>query len=145
LRAVLTAALLLAACAPMTAGPDDPVAAASPPSGAATPAGGWLLPGTEWRLVELDGAPFAARATARLTEDGRVTGQAPCNRFTATWSGRWPELTFTPLAATRMACPELAAEDAFFAALGRVTRAEVTADGLILSGDDGTRLRFERL
>jgi heat shock protein HslJ len=109
------------------------------------PAGTWLLPGTEWRLVELDGAPFPARATATLTEDGRVTGQAPCNRFTATWTGRWPELAFAPAASTRMACPELEAETAFFAALGRIDRAALGPDGLTLTGPGPTRMRWLRV
>lgn len=128
------AALALAACAP-----------SFPEEEAAAPAGNWLLPGTDWRLVELDGAPFAAQATATLTEDGRVVGQAPCNRFSASYAGRWPDLTFTPVAATRMACDDLAAETAFFASLGRVDHAAMGEDGLTLSGPDGTRLRFVRI
>lgn len=43
--------------------------------------------------MELDGEPYPARAEATLTEDGRG-GQAPCNRFTADYVGRWPDLSF---------------------------------------------------
>lgn len=128
---------LLAACAP--AAPD------AEPEGAAVTEGNWLLPGTDWRLVEMNGAPAGGGVTATLTEDGRVTGQAPCNRFTAPYSGRWPDLTFAPAAATRMACPELAAETAFFAALGAVTHAAIGDDGLTLTGPGGVALRFVRV
>jgi heat shock protein HslJ len=124
--------LLLGGCAVMVEQPEPPGA-------------NWVLPGTEWRLVELNGAPFPARATATLTEDGRITGQAPCNRFAATWSGRWPDLTFQPAAATRMACPELEAEAAFFQALEAVNHAEVGDTGLILTGPEGVRMRFQRI
>ncbi len=139
----LAAALLLTACAPMGPGMEpEPPAAASP---AEAPAGNWLLPGTEWRLVEMNGAPVAARVTAMLTEDGRVVGQAPCNRFTAAYSGRWPDLSFAPVASTRMACPDLAVETAFFAALGAVDRAAIGDDGLSFTGPDGVALRFVRI
>jgi heat shock protein HslJ len=127
------ALLLLAACAvPM--GPETEV-----------PEGNWLLPGTTWRLVELNGAPAAAPTTVTLTEDGRIEGQGPCNRFTAEYSGRWPDLRFQPAAATRMACPDLAAEAAFFDAIGAVDAAALGADGLTLTGPGAVRLRFVRV
>ena len=49
-----------------------------------------------------------------------------------------------PIGATRMACPELDAEAAFFAALRRVARAEVAGDVLILSDPGGFRMVFAR-
>ncbi|MBP7240659.1 META domain-containing protein [Amaricoccus sp.] len=133
MRAALTLALALAACAPVTS--DEP---------AGGPAG-WILPGTEWRLVELNGEPYPARLTATLTEDGRIAGQGPCNLFNADYEGHWPDLTFRPIATTRMACPELAAETAAFAALAAVDHGENGADGLILTGPNQVRLRFERV
>jgi heat shock protein HslJ len=108
------------------------------------PEGNWLLPGTSWKLVALNGTPFAARATATLTEDGRITGQAPCNAFNASYAGRWPDLRFDAVASTRMACPDLAAETAFFAALDKVDHAELLQDALLLTGPDKTVLRFVR-
>lgn len=134
MRAAVAALLLAASCAP--AGPDG--------EGAGGPAG-WIVPGSEWRLVELNGAAYPARLTATLTEDGRVVGQAPCNRFTADYSGRWPDLTFAPVATTRMACPELAAESAALAALGAIDHGENGPQGLVLTGPEGVRLRFERI
>jgi heat shock protein HslJ len=107
------------------------------------PEGNWLLPGTSWKLVELNGAPFTANAVATLTEDGRITGQAPCNAYTADYEGHWPNLTFEPTSRTRMACPELDAENAFFAALGKVSHAEMLPDALMLTGPE-TSLRLVR-
>ncbi|TPE48305.1 META domain-containing protein [Amaricoccus solimangrovi] len=110
----------------------------------AVPEGNWLLPGTSWKLVELDGAPFTANAVATLTEDGRIAGQAPCNTFSAEYGGHWPAITFTPTARTRRACPDLAAENAFFAALGKVNHGEMLEDSMLLTGPD-TRLRLVKV
>lgn len=130
------AALLLAALAPMACAPVAP-----PPE---VPEGSWLLPGTSWRLTDLGGAPFPARVTATLTEDGRIAGQAPCNRFTAEYRGRWPDLSFEVGGVTRMTCPDQQAETAFFAELARVSHAALDADGLVLTGPDGALMRFVR-
>jgi heat shock protein HslJ len=131
LRRAAALALLLAACAPTA-------------EETAAPEGGWLLPGTDWRLVELGGAPYPARVTATLNPDGTVTGEAPCNGFRAVYSGRWPDLTFEAVTTTRIACPDLAAETAFFAALEQVSRAAIGDDGLTFTGA-GPVLRFERM
>lgn len=108
------------------------------------PEGNWLLPGTSWRLAELGGAPYSARVTATLNPDGTVTGEGPCNSFRAPYSGRWPNLAFAPIATTRRACPDLAAESAFFAALEQVRRAGIGENGLTFTGA-GPALRFERI
>lgn len=67
----------------------------------------------EFRLIELDGAPFAARATIRFGEEGRVTGQAPCNRYFATQTLAYPWVNVENIGATRMACPDLDIEARF--------------------------------
>jgi heat shock protein HslJ len=142
-RATLAAALVLAACGP--SGPDREGTAFSdgaPPDTIAAERG-WLLPGSQWRLTSLDGAPFEAPLVAELTVDGRVVGEGPCNRFSANYSGRLPDLTFEPVAATRRACPDLPLETAAFAALGRVDTAALTGGRLILTGADGTALAFD--
>ena len=131
MRRAVAGLLLLAACAP--AAPKSEV-----------PEGNWLLPGTTWKLAELDGKPYPARAEATLTEDGRIAGQAPCNRFTADYVGRWPYLSFRLGPVTRMACPDLPAETAFFAALGKVNHAALDADGLLLTGPGEVSMRFAR-
>lgn len=132
MRLAAAALLLAVACAPTAPAPE--VAQEN-----------WLLPGSQWRLVELGGAPFTQRVTATLTADGRVVGEAPCNRFTAAWSGRWPDLAFAPATATRRACPNLQAETEFFAVLDRIEHAALGADGLTLTGPDDAMLRFVRI
>lgn len=118
--------LLLAACQ------DQPAPAPLTPAALAR----------DWRLVSLNGAAAPARATLDLREPGRAAGQAPCNRWFATRGGDLPAFTLTQIGATRMACPDLAAESAYLAALAAVTGAALDGDALVLSGPDGAALRF---
>jgi heat shock protein HslJ len=143
MRIAVLALLTVAACA--TVDPTVPLLdEESPPPAAAAGGGNWLLPGTTWRLAAIDGRRFPAPVTVTLTTDGRIEGQAPCNRFTADYTGRWPDLTFDAVAATEMACDDLALEQAFFAAMSRVNRGEHTEDGIRFRAPDGTYLDFVR-
>lgn len=95
-----------------------------------------------WVLHELDGAPVAARATLVFPEAGRIAGNAPCNRFSARQEAPYPWFEAADIAATRRACPDLATEGRFLAALAEVTLAEVAGDTLILSNDAGREMVF---
>ncbi|MDO8313346.1 MAG: META domain-containing protein [Sideroxyarcus sp.] len=94
-----------------------------------------------WRLVAVDGAEVGYRATIDLSQDGRVSGQGPCNRYFADMTTELPEFKLGAIGATKMACPDLAAEAAFFALLTQMELAEVLDAGLVLSGAEHT-LRF---
>ena len=96
-----------------------------------------------WRLVSIDGAPYAAGAVLEFPEAGIVEGEAPCNRFSAAQTAPYPWLDLGPVAATRRACLDLDAEQAFFEALGAMTLAEAQGDVLILSNDAGREMVFE--
>ncbi|SEM98010.1 Heat shock protein HslJ [Gemmobacter aquatilis] len=122
---VLPFALLLAACQ------EEPQAALTPEALA-----------RDWRLVALNGAAAPARATLDLREPGKAAGQAPCNRWFATRSGDLPAFTLSQIGATRMACPDLAAESAYLAALAAVTGAALDGEALVLTGPEGGTLRF---
>ena len=99
--------------------------------------------GAEYRLVEVDGAAFPARATLRLGANGAVSGEAPCNGFSTRILVPYPWFELGPIAATRRACPELEAETAFFAALSAMTISEASGPVLILSNTDGGQMVFE--
>lgn len=96
-----------------------------------------------WELAELDGAPFQARATLTFPEEGKLAGQAPCNRYFADQMAPYPWFKSGPIGATRMACPEMDAEQVFFDSLGAMTLSEVSGDTLILSNDDGREMVFK--
>ena len=95
-----------------------------------------------WTLSEIDGTPFDASATLTFPDAGRIAGAAPCNRYSADMTVPYPWFEAGPIAATRRACPELAAETAFLTALGQATLAEVAGETLILSNPEGLNMVF---
>jgi len=96
-----------------------------------------------WVLVELDGAKFAPRATLKFPEPGRISGHAPCNTFQGAQDAPYPWFDVKQVAATRMACPDLAAETAYLAALSDMTLSEVSGNTLILSNESGREMVFK--
>lgn len=97
-----------------------------------------------WRLVAIDGQPFTARARIAYP-DNRTTlvGQGPCNRFTADRvTTPFPTDRVTNIVATEMACPDLAEEMRFLAALSEMTRTGVSLQALYMVNDAGRRLDF---
>lgn len=103
---------------------------------------GYADPDAVYALTEIDGTPFAARATIRFSEQGRVAGEAPCNQYSAEQTAPYPWFTLGPIAATRRACPEADAEARFLAALEAMTLAEVQGPVLILSTETGREMVF---
>ncbi len=96
-----------------------------------------------WRLVELDGIRFPQRATLSFPEPGQIAGQAPCNRYFGPMTAPYPWFEANRIGSTRMACPDLAAETAFLAALGEMTQSEVSGKTLILRNEKGREMVFE--
>lgn len=116
---------------------------------ACLPAGAQDLPSQyraiEWKLLSIDGQPFPADAKIDLNTPGQISGQGPCNRFSGSYDGILPEFRPGAIAATKMACADLAAESAMFAALEAMTRAEVTGPvTLLLTGPKGGSMEFVR-
>lgn len=100
-------------------------------------AGGWVL-------TELNDnaypAPFALSLTA-----GKITGQAPCNSFSADQTAPYPWFTATNIVTTRTACPALTHEQAALTTLGDMTTAEAVGDQLLLSNPTtGNQMLFTR-
>ena len=99
---------------------------------------------TQWTLVELDGTPVEIAADELAPslvldlEEARVSGSGGVNRLAGHFALTGNELRFGPLATTRMAGPEAAMrrEDAFFAALARVTSYALDGRTLALVADD---------
>jgi heat shock protein HslJ len=105
---------------------------------------------TEWTLVELGGEPVEIRegeAAPTLVldlEEARVSGSGGVNRLAGTLALAEDELRFGPLMTTRMAGPEdaMRREQAFFAALERVTSYELDGRTLTLLAEDETVARL---
>lgn len=99
--------------------------------------------GIDLHLVGLEGREIAWNAALRLEAD-TLSGAAPCNRFFAANASELPEISFSTLAATRMACPDLAAEDAFFAALSSIRPTDPDQGRLYLTGTEGRLMERAR-
>lgn len=96
-----------------------------------------------WHLQSIDGAPFVARATLSFPAKGRISGEAPCNSYSAQQTAPYPWFTAEKLSTTRLTCPDLAAETTFLRALEAMTLVEVAGPVLILSNDEGREMVFE--
>ena len=98
----------------------------------------------ETPLTLLDGQPPGFMATLSLDDAGLVQGRAPCNRYSARWMGPLPTITLDAILSTKMACPEIDAEQRFFELLSLMDHAETAGDSVTLSGA-GHVLVFSRL
>lgn len=105
---------------------------------------GYVPDGSVWALSEIDGTAFAARATISFPAPGKIAGDAPCNRYSGNQAAPYPWFRAERILSTKRACPDLAAEQAFFAALEQVTLAEAQGEVLILSAPEGPVMVFAR-
>jgi heat shock protein HslJ len=88
----------------------------------------------DWRLVEVDGKAPGYEATLNLGEQGRITGQAPCNRYFADLTREGDRFTPGMIGVTRMACFQIKGEAEYFTALQGVTTQKLQPGRLTLSG-----------
>lgn len=99
------------------------------------------LAGSEWRPTVIDGVEIAAESGIfiQFGADGEARGSGGCNRFAGSYQVSGDKITFSPLAATRMACPQpvMANETRFFSALDRVKRFSRERIELELTDDAG--------
>lgn len=100
--------------------------------------------GGEWHLVGFEGQRAPAPLSITFTTEGKLSGKAPCNSYFGSYQATLPEISFSPLGATRMACDKLDVETAYFQALQVMTNAEVTDEHLFLIGPEGRVLEFSR-
>lgn len=99
--------------------------------------------GRTWLLAEINGNAFPARATLTFPKTGEIAGEGPCNSYSAEMAVPYPWFETGPIAATRRACPDLAAETDFLEGLARASLSEVAGDTLILSDPDGFSMVFK--
>lgn len=112
---------------------------------AAPSAGGAPLPleGTHWRLASLGGQAVPMPAGVRevyLMLDGtqrRASGFAGCNQFAAGYAQTGASLRFERAAATTMACPALAQEQAYLNAINATASWRVAGERLQLLDAQG--------
>ncbi|SEL94637.1 heat shock protein HslJ [Roseovarius azorensis] len=95
-----------------------------------------------WHLQSIDGVPYPVRATLRFPEEGRLSGEAPCNLYSGTQTAPYPWFAAEEVTTTRHTCPALDAETRYFRALAEMTLVEVAGEVLILSNDKGREMVF---
>jgi heat shock protein HslJ len=109
------------------------------------------LVGTEWQLTGYNNgkggfssALAGTTITALFAEDGRMTGSAGCNTYTAAYQASGSSISIGPEATTRMMCaqPEgiMEQETAYLAALQRASSFRIEGTGLELADAQGTRM-----
>ena len=108
------------------------------------------LVGTEWQLIQLGGETIQPREgcfTVTLSaENGQLSGVGACNRLSGTYrSDEKRSLRIGPLAATRMACPDLKREQAFIEALESATHYDMDGPMLLILSDGELRAVFQAL
>lgn len=109
------------------------------------------LGGTNWKLIELGGAPVAAGPAARqanlvLSVDGKsMSGSTGCNRIVGTYELEKDTLRFQPAGLTMMACldPFMKQEQAFIEALKAASNFRIVGATLELRNAERVLARFE--
>jgi putative lipoprotein len=106
-------------------------------------------PSGAWTAVEIGGMPTSQGVVSTLEfgPDGSVSGTGGCNRYRGRAEITAGTIVFSPLAATRMACPGPAMEQErrLFAALAAARRFRVEGGALALLGEDSAVVaRFSR-
>ncbi|WP_158618170.1 META domain-containing protein [Chitinophaga lutea] len=98
-----------------------------------------------WRLVEVQGQAVDTTKLQRPAEftfdktEQRISGSAGCNNIFGKFTVAADKLTFSPLAATKMACQDMSVESKFLSITDKVNNWKVTEGFLVLS-QDGTAL-----
>jgi heat shock protein HslJ len=102
-----------------------------------------LLTGLTWQLSELNGDPALplpeAAVTANFDEEGRMSGSASCNNYTAPFEIDGNNITIGLTALTAKICPDImmVQERAYLGALEATTTFEVNEEELAFMDDGG--------
>ncbi|MGR3270101.1 META domain-containing protein [Thalassococcus profundi] len=91
-------------------------------------------------VQSIDGDGFDARATLSFPEPGRIAGRAPCNAYSGAQLVPYPWFEAGEIIATKMACPDLAAEAAYFEALAEMALVKVEDGTMRLWNDAGREI-----
>ena len=104
---------------------------------------GQIKDNVDWVLATLNETPVPTHITIAFPKEGKITGQAPCNRYFGNQTLPLPWFEITALGATKMACSDLNLEAQYFGLLKKMTTAEITGDTLVLRSDTGDVLVYK--
>ena len=150
-RVLLPVALaaVLAACATSEGGPILPGAINAPPPPIAAP-GDSVLTNTVWTWLgtqRTDGSRIVNDAPERyalmFAPGGKVEVRADCNRGSGSYLVTGNQLSFGPIALTKMMCPADSRDNEFLRELGAVVAQGMSGNDLVLTlGGSGGTMRF---
>ncbi len=112
---------------------------------------GLPLLGTHWQLTKIGSVAIDAEENGRAPfmilspEESHVNGFAGCNNFFGTYQLDGSLLTFGAIGSTKMACPELQAEDTLLKVLGKTDTYKISGNSLLLMGEGRTLALFDAL
>ena len=120
---------------------------ANPYPGTSGPAA--MLSGPEWIVEDISrhGVIDFSRASINFDSNGRVTGNASCNTFSAGYAATNQDLRFTEMVMTRKACPPalMNQERAFTDIIGSARQYTITQDGaLVIYAPNGDTITARR-
>ncbi len=103
----------------------------------------------KWNLTSIAGGDLAALFTNKIptmeiTADGKVSGNAGCNNYHATYTLDGSTLTFGPVMSTKMACPGLQGEQLFTSLLTTPLQAALDGDKLTFSKEGSVVLELTK-
>ena len=110
------------------------------------------IEGIQWYLTEVGGSPVSPMADDKQPhilldpEEKQATGFAGCNNFFGRYELDGSSLTFGPMGATRMACPDLETglEASVFEALESTRKWKIEGRDLLLLDADAVLARFSQ-
>lgn len=104
---------------------------------------GFVDPQKTFKLEQINGKAFTAKADISFPAKGTVTGSSPCNSYSAEQTAPYPWFEIGSMMVTRSMCQQFGQqEQEFFQALGEMTLIETVGDVLILQNDSGGEMVF---
>ncbi|MDR0824431.1 MAG: META domain-containing protein [Prevotella sp.] len=104
----------------------------------------------KWELISIAGGDLAAlftnqAPTMEISAEGRVFGNAGCNRYNAPYTLDGNTMTFGAVVATKMACPNLKGEELFTSLLSAPLQTGLNGDRLAFYKDGNIVLEFTKV
>lgn len=100
------------------------------------------IPGGHYVLVGMDGQTVPLRNVTLLVEEKRLSGEGPCNSYSAQNNVALPAVQLSPIVMTQMACKDMKLENRFISVLQQANEMEFYG-GVLKIKSPSTWLIFE--